>query len=210
MISCTLSDTTRDTIERARTGDREAFDALARAHRPALAAAVRARLGPHLRGKVEHEDVVQETFLKAFVSIRSFHGTDALSFSRWLRAIAENILLYWAREHQRKDQLPLIVEPPGSAPPPSQQLRREERFERLACALGRLTPAEREALILARLEGLKMTEVAARLGISPVAARQGLWRALSKLRARLDETESFGLPRDRALGDGEREAGEGT
>jgi DNA-directed RNA polymerase specialized sigma24 family protein len=74
------------------------------------------------------------------------------------------------------------------------RLRRGERLERLRAAIAHLKPEQRQAIELARLEGLKIQEIAARLGKSPGAVKQLLARALDNLRASFGDTESLGLP----------------
>ncbi|MBN1419388.1 MAG: sigma-70 region 4 domain-containing protein, partial [Planctomycetes bacterium] len=59
-------------------------------------------------------------------------------------------------------------------------------------------PEYREAIRLARIEGLKVKEIAERLGKSPGAVKHLLARGLKELRRRFGETESFHLP-DRNL-----------
>jgi RNA polymerase sigma-70 factor (ECF subfamily) len=87
--------------------------------------------------------------------------------------------------------------------PPSQisagrALRREERFERLEKALRGLSPDHREVIVLARIEGLQMKEIAERLGRSNSAVKNLLLRALKELKSSFGDTESFHLP-DRSL-----------
>jgi RNA polymerase sigma-70 factor (ECF subfamily) len=197
-------------IRAAQAGEREAFARLAAHYREPLEAHVRRRLGGRLGDQVEAEDVVQETFLKAFQSAGSFIDQGPDSFFRWLRGIAENLLLYWAREHRRK---PLLFsgEPPAGEGvaelSPSRRLRREERFDRLEEALSSLSPEHREVILMARVEGLSTAEIAARLGRSRAAVKQMLWRALRKLAAAFGDTESFGLPPRRLGTRGEPPAG---
>ncbi len=195
-----VDETETDLIRRAREGDRGSFDRLVRMHQDRLVAIVRRRIGGYLRGRIEVDDVLQETFLKALRSIASFEERGPDSFLHWLRGIAENLLLYWAREFHRTDQLPLASDLPASAVSPSRDVRRRERFDRLEKALSACTPDQREVILLARVEGLPMKEIAERLERSPVAVRQLLWRALRKLRAAFGETESLGLPGDERLG----------
>ena len=185
---------TRMWIKRAQEGDREAFEKLFGLYRDDVEAIVRRRLGGYLRQRIEAEDVLQETFLKAMQSVQAYRERGPGSFLNWLRGIAENILLYWARQHQRTNLLRSGHAFRGSDPSPSKLARREERFDRLQQALNALSPAHREIVLLARVEGLAVKDIARRLDRSPASVKQMLWRALHKLAAGFGETESFSLP----------------
>lgn len=189
---------TKRLIRQAQEGDQNAFSQLAAHYRGRLKTAVQRRIGGYLRQKIEVEDVLQETFLKAFQSMSSFESRGEDSFYFWLKGIAENLLLYWARQCQRRDQLRLDKDVQGKDTSPSNTLRREERFERLQTALSQLSPERREVIFLARVRGLTMREIATQLGKTPEAIKPLLWRALQKLRDSFGETESFHLP-DRSL-----------
>jgi RNA polymerase sigma-70 factor (ECF subfamily) len=186
----------KDLIAKAKAGDRAAFDRLAAGSRSRLAAFVSSRLGAELRSRHEVEDVVQETFLRAYQSLGRFEWQGEGSFLRWLTSIAEFLIRDLARAAERS-----IAAPPGPAadvageePAPERGLRREERFDRFERAYHALSPEHQEVIRLARLEGLKMSEVAERMGRSQSAVRHLLLRALEKLRAAFgEETESLHL-----------------
>ena len=89
---------------------------------------------------------------------------------------------------------------PGAIDSPSKNLRRNERFDRLKDSLESLSPEHREVILLMRIEGLPVEEVAKRMNRSPKATRQLLWRALKDLRESFGDTESLGLP-ERRLGE---------
>jgi RNA polymerase sigma-70 factor (ECF subfamily) len=180
--------------ERARAGDRGAFEALVERHRGRLERLVRSRLGPGLRGATEAEDVVQETLAGALESIRSFAWRGEGSFLEWLGGIAEHAIQMAARSLRRRPTVTLGIDPPASGVSPSRAWRRAERLERLERGLAALPPAEREVLRLSRFERLKHAEIAARLGKTPEAVRQIAVRALRRLRTLVGETESLGLP----------------
>ncbi len=63
------ADSTQELAQRARAGDREAFEELIRPLRSRLEDQVRARMGERVKASVEAEEVVQETLLKAYESI---------------------------------------------------------------------------------------------------------------------------------------------
>lgn len=89
-------------------------------------------------------------------------------------------------------------EVPQSGVTPSRCLQRHERFERLEKALENLSPDHRKVILMARIEGLPIQEIAARMERSPDAVMHLLRRALRKLKAAFGETESLRLP-ERAL-----------
>jgi len=188
-------------VRRAQAGDRQSFDLLATGHKTRLVSLIRRRMAASLRGDTEAEDVQQETLLTAFQSMGRFEWQGEDSFFRWLAGIAENSILRLADQRRRKHCVRLERELAASGPSPSRALRRQERLERLEAALKGLSPEHRQVILLARIEGLPVKEIARRLERSPNAVAQLLCRALKKLRASFGETESLHLP-ERGLGGG--------
>lgn len=186
-----------DLHERAKAGDRQAFDELIGPLRDRLVAFVRSRLGQALRGKLEPEDVVQEASLQAFESIVAFRGADSDSLWSWLTSISEHLIWNASRKRSLKESS-LSLESPAEEVSPSRALRRKERLARLDQSLSRLKPEQREVIVLAKIEGLQAKEIARRLGRSEAAVRQTISRALKELRADFGDTESLHLP-DRGL-----------
>ena len=178
----------------AQSGDAQAFDRIVIRQRERLSLYVGARVGDRLKTHIETEDVLQETFTRAFQLISRFqwHGDDSLHY--WLCTIAERVILEAAREDQRRPRLELYPDMQGQGTSPSKILRREERFARLENALSQLSPEHRHVIVLSRIERLRVTEIAAKLDRSPDAVRQLLSRALKKLKESFGDTESFHLP----------------
>ncbi len=191
---------TESLIPRARRGDRTAFDRLAEGVRERLEAIVRSRLGPSARRSVDVDDIVQETLLRAFDSMRRFEEGDVDAFVRWLGGIAINVVRETSRRHGRELVLPEADELPALGSSESVRAVRNERFDRLQGALDSLSPDHRQVVMLARIERLPLAEVGRRMGRSPEAVSQLLWRALRKLREAFGSTDSFQLP-DRRLED---------
>jgi RNA polymerase sigma-70 factor, ECF subfamily len=188
-------------VRKAQEGDRAAFDELTSSAAVPLRARIRARLGPGLREVLDPEDVLQETFLRAFRALGAFRWQGEKSFERWLHGIALNCVLNAARECGKRPLLAISREPPAPGPTPSRAERREERFERLEAALARLRPEYGRVVRLARLEGLSIAEIAARMQRTPDSVRNLLFRAMQELRGSFGDTESLGLP-DRSMEEG--------
>ena len=182
-------------VERAQTGDREALDGLIRQSHDDLDHFVRLRVGAHLREHVQVEDVVQETFARAVGGIEQFQRRNERSFRQWLRGIAEHVILQFAQNQRRKKILYVEQKDrPADAVSPSRVLRRGERLDRFERALASLSPEHRQVILLARIEGLRIKEIAERMTRSPNAVALLLARALAKLRDTFGDTESLHLP----------------
>jgi RNA polymerase sigma-70 factor (ECF subfamily) len=193
-------------VERARQGDRAAFDELASAVAGGIVGRIRRRLGPALRGELDPEDVAQEALYRAFRSLREFRWQGAGSFEAWVHGIALRIVLYAGRERGKWKLLRISREPAAEDVSPSRGQRREERFERLERALERLSAEQRDVVQLVRLEGLSIAQAAERLERTPASVRGLLFRAMKSLRQSFGDTESLGLP-DRCIAP--RREGEG-
>ena len=198
---------TKALLEKARGGDRAAFEAAAAECRERLEGYVRTRLGSHLRPVVEVEDVVQETYAQAIASISRFEWRGEESFLRWLNRIAEHAILNLAKKQRARGGAVLFVEhdAPGGDPAPSRAMRREERRDRLQQALDDLPADYREAIQLVRLQGLQVKEAAARMNRTPKSVMHLLARALKELKSGFGDTESLTLPPDELQQEGERD-----
>ncbi len=187
-------------LEEARKGDRKAFDRLAAASCERLEGLIHTRLGPSLRPKVDVDDIVQETLLRAFRSIDHFESQGDDAFCRWLGGIAGNVIHETARRHRGEFMLALDDDFPAGGVSQSKAGERNERFDRLQGALNSLSPDHRQVILLARVERRPLAVVARRMGRSPEAVSQLLWRALKKLKESFGSTDSLHLP-DRRLED---------
>lgn len=194
-------------LSRALRRDRDAFDSVVDAFRGRLATLVRFRLGAALRSRVEVDDVLQEALLRAFQAVERVDCPNRESFFRWLATIADHVVVDLARRHQRHSAVPLDRHIAADAASPSTGLRRDERFDRLQAALDSLSRDHREVILLARIHGLCLGEVAARMKRSYAATAQLLCRALRELRASFGDTASSSLP-DRRFRPGGDDAAE--
>jgi RNA polymerase sigma-70 factor (ECF subfamily) len=185
-------------IRRAQGGDRASFDALVELYRERLEAFIKSRLGAHLQQVVEHDDVLQETLLRAYQSIERFSWRGEESFMHWIDGIAENVILNIAKKYPRSQTLRLIRSASAEGVSPSKAMRRDERFSRLEGCLKGLSEDHRTVILLARIEGLPIKEIARRMQRSESAVKNLLLRALKSLKQSFGSTESLNLP-DRSL-----------
>ena len=186
-----------DLLEQARRGERSALDELTLVYRDELVSFADSRLGPSARRELGPEDVAQETLVKAFDALARFEWRGEDSFRRWLLGIAEHLIRNASRKRSTSLKS-LSLDVPGGGDSPSHDQRKNERFDRLERAIAELSPEHREVIRLARIEGLRVAEIAERLQRSPGAIHQLLARAMDQLRHRFGDTASLSLP-DRAL-----------
>jgi RNA polymerase sigma-70 factor (ECF subfamily) len=195
--SMATKDSTAVLVRRAQGGDREAFDHIVKRFGSRLESQIRSRMGSRVRSQVESEDILNETFGCAFESINRLEWLGEETFYRWLASIAEHLIRNASRkktwEHLRVDRVT-----PGTDASPSRALRRNDRFERLAAALEKLRPDYKNALVLSRIKGLTVEEIAERMNRSKDAVKKLLARGLRELKRSFGDTESLHLP-DREL-----------
>ncbi|MBI4552661.1 MAG: sigma-70 family RNA polymerase sigma factor [Candidatus Latescibacteria bacterium] len=130
------------------------------------------------------EDLTQEAFIKAYLSLDEFRG--ACRFYSWLYRIAMNVGRDWLR-HQvvadRYDQLPERQVPDT----PEQVLYRNELAGRIDAAMRELPEKYREAFHLKHVEGLSYDEMAALLDLPVETLKVRVHRARSMLQHLLHE-----------------------
>ncbi|MCA9707977.1 MAG: RNA polymerase sigma factor [Myxococcales bacterium] len=132
------------------------------------------------------EELVQETFASALVSLRRFDRRS--SFGTWLRAIGHNLVRNHWRSHTRRDRAYERLEQ-GTAdavgPDPEALHLRDQRVRVLSRLLETLPVSYREVFVLRDVQGLEVAEVAQRLGISAGNVRVRANRARNRLRSEL-------------------------
>lgn len=175
-------------VERIRTGDDRAFDAImARYKRPVIRFVFRL-----IHNEAEAEDVAQDVFVRAYRSIRKpgFRHSTA-EFSTWLFQVARNAALDCLRRRARHPAESLaVLDADGDCMAGPDRTAHEESAaketgETIAAALALLPEDQRTALILAEYEGLSHAQIAGVLRCSPKSVESRLYRARLFLRRRL-------------------------
>ena len=131
-------------------------------------------MGARLERSVDVEDILQETLLKGFRAIETFEWRDEESFAHWLGVIAENSIKYAERPLKNGPPVPLPADLQAEDVSRGTNLRRDERFDRLQGALDQLDADSRKVVVLARIEGLPIKEVARRIGDAYGTAAPGI------------------------------------
>jgi len=151
-------------LSRTAAGDHRAFSAFVDRHQGTVFRYLSARTG----SAADCEDVLQETFVAAFRGCESYRGEG--SARSWLFGIARNLSkrIYRKRVGEPDEMVPL------------EELGLQDTLEK---ALARLSPDEREILVLRELEGLSGEETAAVLELSLPAMKSRLHRARLTLAA---------------------------
>jgi RNA polymerase sigma-70 factor (ECF subfamily) len=174
-------------VSRARTGDADAFRELVDRHSRTMF-----RVAYRMTGN-EHDadDVVQETFLRAYRQLEHFE--ERANFGTWLHRIAVNCSLDLLRARSRADRHyggdPESAELAGAARTDPQQdrlLMSAELQQHVTAAMETLSGNERTAFILRHFEGMPVEEIGRTLGIQVNAAKHTIFRAVRKLREALE------------------------
>lgn len=193
-----MTSSENELIQRAQSGEREAFCLLARGYeRRIYSLALHYCRNPH-----DAEDLSQEVWLKAFRAIKNFRGES--SFYTWLRQITVNTFLNHRRAmtvmvgDERKaikmgelvsaDELNLL--PPERAHNLEQDLHRKMLVEQVMHALEELTPQQRLIFLLKHREGMTYEEISEACGCSVGTIKKSLFRAVAKLREHLGLDEA--------------------
>jgi RNA polymerase sigma-70 factor, ECF subfamily len=176
----------RSLIDACRAGKTEAYGVLVRRYQDRLYPTVL-----RLTGCAEDaQDLLQETFLRAYQKLGRFHGES--SFYTWIYRIAVNIALSGRRKRRPTARLDERSSGEPSSPTadpretdPSLPVERAERDRIIQDALNSLAPDHRAVVVLKEFDGLHYEEIGAILGIPVGTVRSRLHRARCDLRAKL-------------------------
>lgn len=183
-----VNETDQAAIQRVLAGESDAFRTLVeRYSRPLLGLAYRVT-----GNEADAEDVVQESFIRAFRGLSQYDGR--ASFQAWVYRIASNYALdlLAARKRRNWEQIDGDEEHAGALESLAAEGASPERLafnsqmrRHVEAAMGRLTDLERTAFVLRHFEGLSLEEIGGALGISLNSVKQGVFRAVQKMRVAL-------------------------
>jgi len=151
------------------------------------------RLAYRMTGNVQDaEDLVQETFLRAYRSRDTFQAR--ANFSTWIYRICVNASLDHVRKRRAQPIAETIDDPeggvqseslPGDTATPERLLLSQEARRAVEAALASLSPVERAAFALRHYEQLSISEIGAALGLREAATKNTIFRGVQKLRRSL-------------------------
>jgi len=184
-------------IARIRDGDEAALRPLFDRYEGLLRSRLARRIPPDLTRKFAVEDILQETYLTAFIRIGDFESRGDGAFGAWLTKIAlnklrEEIRRFRAtrrrgeRQEVTKGARPDTVYFQGQDPSPSQFAMGRELELRLEAAMATLSEDYRRALELVQAKRRTLREAAEEMGRSHEAMKKLYARAVAKLAAILD------------------------
>ena len=191
-----MHDSDAAVIARAQAGDKDAFRLLVERYSRAVY-----RLAYRMTGNQQDaEDIVQETFLRAYKQIHRYESRSA--FGTWIYRIASNcaidLLCFRKRYEADREQIDVIdferseAVAAGAAQVPAQDrlVYAAELKRRVAAVMAEMSPQEKMAFVLRHLEGQSIEEIGAALGTGPSATKNSIFRAVQKLRKGLEPVMS--------------------
>jgi RNA polymerase sigma-70 factor (ECF subfamily) len=180
-------------VERARLGNRQAFNRLVVRYQNMIVS-----LCTHVLGnKNDGDDAAQDTFLNAYLQLGSFRG-DA-RFSTWLYSIAINVCRnrqrsFWQKLFKRSssadipgrdDDASEMIEIIDSSPLPGQELEKKELRDQIRRAIGLLPSRYRELIVLRDIKQLHYGEIADIMDVPEGTIKSGIARARLALQVEL-------------------------
>jgi RNA polymerase sigma-70 factor (ECF subfamily) len=140
------------------------------------------------------EEIVQETFLRAFKALPRFELR--ANFATWIYRIAVNRTLDFLSAKKMKDTYQIVEDPdpedsrqiqmPAAEAGPERLLLSAEMKKKMSQAMSLLTPVERVAFTMRHMEGRSIEEISQSLNLKTSAAKNSVFRAVQKLRQQLE------------------------
>jgi RNA polymerase sigma-70 factor, ECF subfamily len=159
--------------------DEQAAAELVRRHARALARFLAGAGAP----EADLEDLVQDTFIRAFRAVDGFRGQ--CQFRTWLLTIGGNVLKDHGRRAARHKVVPLDDSLTARDGDPHERAEAGEAEARLAVGVGELPRLQREVFLLRAQQGLEYEEIAAALDTTEGAARVHYHHAVKRLKEML-------------------------
>ena len=171
----------RELVARWKKGDPSAAAAIVSRHSDALA-----RFAVNLGERVDVEELVQDTFVRAFGSLHSFRGESALR--TWLFTIERRLVLDRRRAARRAPaSVPVTESSAATEFTALDSMVAAETEQQVREAIERLSPTQREVFTLRVSEGLSYREIAEVVGTTEGAARVHYHNAMRAVKEYLSD-----------------------
>ena len=173
----------RDTelIAAWKAGDQRAATELVQRHASALA-----RFAASCGARDDIDELVQDTFVRAFASLDGFRGESG--FRTWLFSIERRLLIDRLRAERRRPQAAELMDDSASTSFDAlDSMVGGEAVAKVRKAVERLTPTQRDVFVLRVTEGLSYKEIADSVGTTEGAARVHYHNAMRAVKDWLDE-----------------------
>ncbi|MEW6347633.1 MAG: sigma-70 family RNA polymerase sigma factor [Thermodesulfobacteriota bacterium] len=178
-----LTDPDARDVVHARQGDADAYARIIRRHQVEIGS----RMWRFTRDKMEHDELVQEVFVEAYLGLGRFRGEAPLG--HWLARIATNVgYKFWKNRYRNLSYSSVPIEEwaeiAATDPEDLDAARAADMLHRL---LDQLPPRDRLILTLRYVEDLSVEEAAAQTGWTQTMVKVQAWRARQKLRKLLEQ-----------------------
>jgi len=171
-------------VKRVLAGDRDAFRVLVDLHSRTIF-----RLAYRFMGNAhDADDVVQETFLRAYAKLKDFHFEASLR--AWLCRIAHNYCIDLLNDRRKEAIVGTPAEEFDSVgldgmsfvPDPERLAISDEAGRSVESAMARLSETERAAFVMRHFNGSSIRDISEALNMSDTSAKQYIFRAVRKIR----------------------------
>ena len=178
-------------LQQAKQGHEAALSELLRWSRDLLRREARETLAPKLRVRVDESDLVQKVCMAAFQQFSDFRGESEAEYVQWLRRILQRDIQEVLDRERHAAKRAVDREVPPSEPlrkaigrqtsPSRRAMRREERVL-IQQAIDELPADQRTVMRLKHLENVKLSEIAAQMGVTEDVVTGLLYRGMKQLK----------------------------